>query len=207
MRKDKTFFFGTYSGLRQREATFLNTAVVPSALDRAGDFSKSRTAPVDPLTRRPFPDGAIPADRFDPTARRILNDYIPQANLAGNFFQAQLPNPFDSDEFVLKVDHALPASHQLTASYFTNAGTNIQGPSGNLPWSTQHYTWRQHNANIGDTWVAGPSIVNQFRLTYVRNFGGRNLMPEISLGDLGSRFQIQGTKALPQIGVSGYFTL
>ena len=39
--KDKTFFFASYSGLRQEETYYRNTAVVPTALERAGDFSQS----------------------------------------------------------------------------------------------------------------------------------------------------------------------
>jgi MFS family permease len=53
-------------------------------------------------------------------------------------------------------------------------------------------------------WLVGPTMVNQFRLTYVRNFGGRLNLPDISLGDLGSTFNIQGPKSLPAINVSGF---
>lgn len=50
-------------------------------------------------------------------------------------------------------------------------------------------------------------MVNEARVTYVRNFGGRLNTPDISLGDLGSNFEIQGPPSLPQIRVSGYFAL
>ena len=49
--------------------------------------------------------------------------------------------------------------------------------------------------------------MNQFWLTYTRNFGGRLNTPQTSLGDLGSTFNVQGPPALPQITVTGYFTL
>ena len=50
IKRDRTFFFGTYSGLRQTTQTFLNTAIVPTAQERTGDFSASaRSRP----TRRP----------------------------------------------------------------------------------------------------------------------------------------------------------
>ena len=39
LQRDKTFFFVSYSGLRQTTSTFLNTAIVPTALERTGDFS------------------------------------------------------------------------------------------------------------------------------------------------------------------------
>src|SRR5207245_1378717 len=71
IRKDRTFFFVSYAGLRQRTSMFKNDAVVPSALERAGDFSQSTRKPTDPLTGQPFPNNQIPASRFDPAALRI----------------------------------------------------------------------------------------------------------------------------------------
>src|SRR5207253_7925081 len=68
IRKDKTFFFGTYSGLRQITNQFYNSSVVPTALERAGNFSQSKPLPTDPLTKQAFPGGIIPIGRFDPTA-------------------------------------------------------------------------------------------------------------------------------------------
>jgi hypothetical protein len=47
--RDRTFFFFGYSGLRQRQSNFANTAEPPTELERQGDFSKSRqTKPKDP---------------------------------------------------------------------------------------------------------------------------------------------------------------
>src|SRR5688500_9543029 len=51
---DQTFFFTTYSGLRQTTNTFLNTAIVPTPQERTGDFRASRTLPNDPATGQPF---------------------------------------------------------------------------------------------------------------------------------------------------------
>ncbi|MCI0421325.1 MAG: TonB-dependent receptor, partial [Acidobacteria bacterium] len=203
--KDRTFYFASYSGLRQRQVDFENSAIVPTSLERQGNFSASRDKPIDPLTRQPFPNAIIPLDWFDPAAKRVLDQYVPQANLPGNFFEVTQPHPLDSDEFQLKVDHALSPSHQLTGSYFLNKGKDIEALQGDLPWAKREFTWKQQNFNIGDTWTANPTTVNQLRLTYVRNFGGRLNLPATSLGDLGSRYQIQGPKALPELTVTGYF--
>ncbi len=45
VRKNKTFFFGTYSGLRQITSSVLNGAIVPTPLERGGNFSQSKIAP------------------------------------------------------------------------------------------------------------------------------------------------------------------
>ncbi len=207
VRKDKTFFFGSYSGLRQRENAFDNSAIVPTSLERTGNFSASAKKPRNPVNNQLYPGGMIPITQFDPTARGILDDSIPEANSPGNVFQAQTPVPTDSDEYVAKVDHTISDSQQLAASYFTNRGHNTQTLAGNLPWSSRTFAWNQQNFNVGHTWLLSPSAVNQLRLTYVRNFGGRLNTPQTSLGDLGSKFTIQGPPSLPQITVNGYFTL
>lgn len=207
IRKDKTFFFGTYSGLRQITNQFFNSAVVPTALERAGNFSQSKPLPTDPQTKQPFPGGMIPMGRFDPTALNILNKFIPLANAPGNVLQATVPNPYNTDEYLAKVDHALTEKHELSLSYFETSGRTVTQPSGNTPWSVEQFTWRQHNANASDTWSINPSTVNQFWLSYTRNFGGRLNLPQMSLGDLGSKFKVQDTPSLPQITVNGYFTL
>lgn len=206
IRKEKTFYFGSYSGLRQIESSTAGAASVPTALERQGDFSQSKVAPIDPLTGKVFPGGLIPLSRFDPTALNILNKYVPLANAPNSTFLTTLPKPYNSDEFLVKVDHALTSSQNLSFSYFETSG-NQTGPVGSPLWSSQRFDWRQHNANASYTAILSPSLVNQFWVNYTRSFGGRLNLPAISLHDLGSQFQVQGTPSLPQVTVTGYFTL
>jgi len=212
IRKDKTFFFFSYSGLRQTTSTFLNGAIVPTALERTGDFSQSTSKPIDPATGKVFVcngvTGMICPDRLDTVAMKIINTYIPTSNVAGNKWQGYVPSPYDTDDVLIKIDHQLTAAHRLTGSYFETGGTNtVRAGTGNLPWGSQEFDWRQHDANLSDIWVIGPNRINQAWFTYTRNFGGRLNVPQTSLGDLGSTFAIQGTPSLPQITVSNYFTL
>ena len=76
-----------------------------------------------------------------------------------------------------------------------------------MPWVDRAFKWNQYNYNASDTWIVSPSMINEFRIAYIRNFGGRVDLPQISLGDLGSKYQIQGTPSLPQIQVTGRFNL
>ena len=55
--------------------------------------------------------------------------------------------------------------------------------------------------------MASNNKINQVWFSFNRNYGGRLNLPETSLTDLGSSAIIQGAPALPQITVSGYFTL
>src|SRR5262245_16362358 len=108
-KKDQTFFFLSYSGLRQEETYYRNTAVVPTALERAGDFSQSALKPRDPVTGQPFPGGIIPASRFDVTAKNIQDKYVPMSNLPNNFYEVRRPDPVSTDEGTLKLDHRINA--------------------------------------------------------------------------------------------------
>ena len=78
--------------------------------------------------------------------------------------------------------------------------------TGNIPWVDRDFAWKQHNVNLAHTWTLGPSMFNQLRGTYVRQFGARVNNPATSLADLSSKFTPQGDPTLPRLTVSGYFT-
>ncbi|HYJ86516.1 MAG TPA: carboxypeptidase-like regulatory domain-containing protein, partial [Pyrinomonadaceae bacterium] len=212
IKRDKTFFFASYSGLRQTTSTFLSGAIVPTALERAGNFTASGTKPIDPATGASFVCNGVThvicPNRIDPVSRKIIDTYIPLSNVAGSRWQGNVPSPFNTNEFLGKMDHQLNADHRLTVSYFITQGSNtVRAGGGNLPWGSQQFKWRQHNVNLSDVWLVSANKINQVWLTYTRNFGGRLNLPATSLGDLGSAFTIQGEPSLPQITVNGFFQL
>jgi Carboxypeptidase regulatory-like domain len=211
--RDKTFFFASYSGLRQRRPVFANTALPTTAAERNGVFpgpirdpQKAGACTAADQTAC-FPNNTIPVSRSDPTAVRILNDFIPLPNLPNGAYETQETRPLDTDEIQFKLDHALSSAHQWMGSYFFQTGSDIEPMRGNLPWVKRAFTWKQHNLNLDDVWTISPAMINQFRITYVRLFGGRLNTPEKSLGDLGSKFNVQGPPTLPQIQVAGRFNL
>ncbi len=131
---------------------------MPTALERIGDFSASTTKPVDPATGQTFVCngvvGVICANRIDPVAAKIINNNIPAANVPGNIWQGYVQSPFDSDELLVKIDHQINGAHRFTGSYFVTGGTNtVAAGTGNLPWASQQFNWRQHNVNLSDTWI------------------------------------------------------
>jgi hypothetical protein len=206
--KNKTFYFGSYSGLRERTTIFKNDATPLTASERLGDLSASGgTAPVDPLNNNiAFPDRLIPVSRFDPVAKKVTDTYIPLPN-TGARFEVQIAHPRDTDDVTIKMDHNLNTAHRLTGSIFYSTGVDAVGLIGNLPWVTRSFEWDQYNYNASDTWIVTPSKINEFRVAYIRNFGGRINFPQMSLGDLGSQFKIQGVPSLPVLNVAGRFNL
>jgi outer membrane receptor protein involved in Fe transport len=217
--KNRTFFFFSYGGLRNRTTVFANTATPFTTQERTGDLSLTGgTAPKDPTTGAPFPGKIIPVSRFDPVAARLIGctdpvgvsttkPCIPLPNLPGGLYEAQVVRPTDQDDTTSKFDHTLTQKHQLSVSWFRVSGTDLIPLLGNMPWVTRDFLFHQNNVNAGDTWMIGPTTVNQFHVQYMRNFGGRVNLPDLSLGDLGSTFQIQGTPSLPQISVAGRISL
>jgi len=213
--KSKTFFFASYSGLRQEETYYRNTAVVPTALERAGDFSQSSLKPRDPMTGVAFPGSIIPTARFDLAAKAIQDKFVPLSNLPNNFYEVRAPDPIQTDEGTFKLDHQISATQSLALSYFYQTGTDTQPLSGtaqsqsgggNIPWVDRDFKWNQHNINLAHTWTLSPTTINQLRGTYVRQFGARVNSPTTSLGDLNSKFTIQGDPTLPRLTVTGFFT-
>lgn len=232
--KDKTFFFFSYGGLRQITTSFLNSGVVPTGAQRGGDFSanlptqsgaitsctqKLNAADTqagnfivcNPVTRKPLAGNIIPKGMLDPTVQNLVNTNgtlpsIPLPNAADNYFQGYVTLPYNTDEYLLKVDHNFSPNHRFSGEVFENGGVNTANAGGNLTWSKQNYVFRQWNAVLSDTYTFNPNWVNEAWLSYARNLGGRVNAPAVPIGDYGSAFRVQGTPSLPQIGVSGYFT-
>ncbi len=220
IKKDKTFFFVSYQGLRQLSSFFFTGATVPTAAERTGDFTGVVTALPSQYTCGS--STVVCPSLLDPVAQKLLNPTnaavafptIPVANVGTTGWQGTTASPYNPDEFIVKLDHNLTSNQRLSGSYFYTSGTNevpplnsTSGqPNGNIPWAVQQFNWRQQNLNISDTWTATPSLVNQVWLGYTRNFGGRLNLPATSLADLGSEFTIQGPHSLPQITVTGFFT-
>lgn len=97
--RDRLFFAYSYEGIRQSIPDPFTTSI-PTAAQRAGDFSQTRLANgqlqiiYDPLTTRPNPNGAglirdpfpgniIPANRINPVARAALA-FLPAPNAPGD---------------------------------------------------------------------------------------------------------------------------
>lgn len=133
--KDRTFFFVSYEGTRERRSvTSVQTA--PNAAWLRGDFSNLLSQNIltyDPATLRcetfprgvrstipisgtcpantravtdPFPGNIIPQSRINPIARQIAT-FVPAANIPGTLegYVARGINRPDRDQYLTKLDH------------------------------------------------------------------------------------------------------
>jgi hypothetical protein len=219
VKHDRAFFFFSYAGLRQTVGQFLSGGVVPTTLERQGDFTQSKVIPNLPGTKTKVDGtnsspncqapkvGCVPSSILDPTAANIIGKYIPLPNSANNSWTGFFTGPTNQDEYLGKYDQVLGDKDHLSATYFyLNTTQNANGSStANLLWDINQSFSKQQNLNLSDVHTFGPTTINQVWFNFTRVAGGRVNLPQISLGDLGSNFTIQGPKALPNINVSGYF--
>ena len=224
IRRDKTFFFGSYAGVRQTDASLISGSIVPTSLERAGNFTASLgTRPIDPLTGTNFVCNGVKdvicPNRIDAASLAILN-YVPAANTTVNSsagprasWTGYSPAPFIQDDFLIKVNHAINPKHSMYVTYFMTAGnTSTIAASGSLaalvyPYADLVQTWRQQNAIVNENWLVSPRIVNNLWASYTRMHNTRSDLPATSLSNLSSTFAIQGPPSLPKLTVTGYFGL
>lgn len=219
VKHDKAFFFFSYAGLRQTVGQFLSGGVVPTSLERQGDFTQSAVIPNYPGTKTKVDGtnsspncqvakvGCVPSSLLDPTAANIINKYIPLPNSANNAWTGFFTGPTNQDEYLGKYDQVIGDKDHLAVTYFyLNTTQNAYG-NGNLIWDINQSYSKQQNANVNDVHTFSPTTVNEVWLGFTRVAGGRVNLPAVSLGDLGSNFTIQGPKALPELTVSGYFSV
>src|SRR5262245_18317405 len=108
IRKDKTFFFADYEGLRlPLQQVLVNS--VPSLALRRGDLSVYPTQIRD-VDGTPFPGNQIPMSRISPVSLGVLQYLFPPPNAGApnaiaNNYVTNLPTPISSNQGDLRVDH------------------------------------------------------------------------------------------------------
>ena len=121
---NRLFWFFSYDYLRTKNVTGANRYTMPTALERAGDFSQTTTTTgalipiIDPLTHAPFPGNKIPTNRIDRTGAAMMNLFpLPNAvdPTGQRQYNAEFVNPFEQPRHdrILRVDY--PISSKATA--------------------------------------------------------------------------------------------
>ncbi|MCX6607441.1 MAG: carboxypeptidase regulatory-like domain-containing protein, partial [Acidobacteria bacterium] len=190
VRKNKTFFFFSFEGRRERDP-IQGLFTVPTALERSGDFSQSLRlisgTPTlvrifDPSTTRivngrpfrdAFPNNIVPANRQNPIALRVLTDFplanrpgVPVSNLHNYFFKDQ--QKYSRDLYSGRVDHFFNDRHRLF--FRLNSQSNLQDNPGKIVQFADTTSVKDTFGNIGldDTYQLTPRLSNVFRYSYTR---------------------------------------
>jgi outer membrane receptor protein involved in Fe transport len=69
----------------------LQTAQMPTAAERLGDFSQSAVPVIDPETGQPFSGNIVPTDRLSPQAQALLSLYPDPNFIGGSRYNYQVP--------------------------------------------------------------------------------------------------------------------
>ena len=137
--KDKLHFFASQEWNRELRGT-VRAAFVPTAAERAGDFSGpgisgcTNAIPVDPLTGAPFPGNKIPANRISRGGQLYLNLYplpntTPGAGSCNNWVDS-LNAPLNWRQENVRLDWSLSNTTRLMLRYTQDSWTN-NSPSVN----------------------------------------------------------------------------
>lgn len=195
--KNKTFFFGDYQGVRQREGrTWVST--VAAAPLRSGDFSGTSQIIYDPATwdpvtrtRQPFPGNRIPANRINPVSANVLK-FMPFPTGAINSLGQGIVNSSSvirrtQDSFDVKIDHQASEKDFVGGRFsWGRAHARIPGAWTDLPGdapaaqggalqqagASQYLPANVSNpaANLGLQWIRNfsPTTINEARISWMR---------------------------------------
>jgi len=225
LRRDRTFFFTNYEGLRIRQS-ITNTTLLPPLALRNGNFSginplsgKPFPAIIDPQTGQAFQGNLIPPSRIDPVSRAILAKVpLPNMPLAppGENNNLNLGRRrVSSDQFLARLDHQLTPRHQLFGRFLlfnseqlfpfvpNSFAQNPSAPPGFGTWKDD--TGR--NLALGLTSAFRPTLLNDWRFGYAFYSGTKEAQNIHSnfLEPLGiTRAPGATNHGIPAINVPGY---
>ncbi|HEY3157558.1 MAG TPA: TonB-dependent receptor [Vicinamibacterales bacterium] len=186
--RDRTFFWFATEDYRNVSTRNSPAIVLPTAAERRGDFSQTRSgnSPViiyDPLTRQPFPNNQIPANRISPIAAKILTYVpLPQRDVddgATNYSsQAVLTDPPTGLQqlYSVKLEHKITEKVSLTGFYLYNrtdepCANYIAGQTDpNRFIDTADYVLKRRPqiVAINNTWVLSDNSVMALRFGWTR---------------------------------------
>ncbi|HUQ92814.1 MAG TPA: carboxypeptidase-like regulatory domain-containing protein [Bryobacteraceae bacterium] len=178
--RNKLFFFGTFEGERQRQPAII-TPNVPTTLMRAGNFSQLTTPIRNPFEGgTPFADNMIPASLINQGALRWQNRFYPlpnfgAANLTNANYRDSVPQQIRHDQFDVRFDYALRSNNNLYARVSYKRSEPKVLDSG-LPADLTGYRVQVRMARqvaISDSWTITPTLINEFKAGFARNFNPR----------------------------------
>lgn len=184
IRKDKTFFFLYYEGLRNRQGE-TSSATVPTAAERTGDFSGICTEGftggicnnpqhqlINEFNGTPFPDNQIPF--INPISSNLL-PFFPLPNnpaLGPNGFTATQTLSQNYDQFGTRIDHYLTSRDVLNFRYSFTQGNTLDPLStsgANVPGFPVGEDQRAQNFVAQETHTFSPTLTGLVRFTFMRN--------------------------------------
>jgi hypothetical protein len=226
IRKNRLFYFLSYDGTRQRQGSG-NFYTVPTAVQKAGDFSGVSNVIYDPQTgaadgsgRLPFAGNKIPTNRIDPIALKLESFYLspnvtasnPNVNnffaaggpiLSRNFFDTKINFTANDKETIWGKYGRMWATSGGKAVFGIAGGPGLGGSDPGLGHTLIQV------GTIGHTHTFSPTLILDGVLGYQRQ--GQSVIPNDFGTNYGQQFGIPNTNGpdprqsgFPNISISGY---
>ena len=192
--QNKLFWFGSFQRLWDRREAGSSQTTVPSAAQRAGDFtalSATVRNPTNPITNAEFTDASgapcvsgnrIAAGCISPVARTLLDRFVPTSP-TGTVVTLQ-PAPRDHAVYMTRVDYNLSRDNQLYAHFFADRSDSLSG-SGNLAYVNQSLFSDVNQFGISDSHIFSPRLLNEATFSYLTSRSGGGATETIAPRDLG----------------------
>jgi hypothetical protein len=167
IQKDKTFFFGTYEGMRQGRANPV-VATVPTVAAKHGILPGLPPFQVNPVMQRfvnlyPDPNGT---DFGDGTA----------------YYFSSPVQPTNEDYFMIRVDHQISDKMSIFGRYSFDNDENMVPEYMNLPTFREQDQARRQYSTFQVLNTLQPNVVNSFRFAFNRTFQYFDDVPNQALG-------------------------
>ena len=175
--KDKTFFFLSYEGLRQRQGLTINQHVLTDA---------DRTGVTNAVSQQ-------------------LLQFIPRANTGTDTFVGSAVAPVDIDQGTADVSHNFSSNDRLHFYYAYQRDLRIEPTlqGNNIPGFGDTRSSARQIMTINETHSFSPTLLNEFRVGFNRihiTFAPNNLADPSALGIQNGK---SGNVGLPQISIQG----
>jgi hypothetical protein len=215
--RNRTFFFGSWEGRRERRAQS-DLAIVPTAEERQGIFDPRLVIVRDPATNQPFPGNRIPTERFDSTAQRML-ELWPMPNFAGlgtrqNFIRNP-PWNTTRDQIDGRMDHNFSDNDKVFGRLSLNRFDMFRGSVFDPPARGGQNNDRAFDDNdarsaaFSYTRVLRPTLINEFRYGFSRQKVDKRELSQEPMAQVNERYGIRGLPAhdrlfgLPMFSLGG----
>jgi outer membrane receptor protein involved in Fe transport len=219
IRRQKTFFFLSYEGLRSIE-DLAGDAVVLTQAQREGAFptGPGSTPIVNPFTGVQYPNNNI-SGSLDPVSVSLINKYMPLPNQSGavNYSGDSLGN-LTVNQGIARIDQYFSDKDRLFVHYI-HAFRNFPDTDLNYNFT---FTGTYPMTNIGLQWIHtfSPTLLNELRLgTNLENVSQLSTLTNTTftiaslgiegflIGGPGGRPQTPSQEGFPNLDISGYMAM
>jgi hypothetical protein len=170
----RLFFFYSIDDTQLKNPQIVRRFTMPTSLERAGDFSQTRTSsgaliPIrDPLTGQNFPGNVIPSGRANPQALALMS-LLPMPNTTGvgyNFAVQEASIPHPRRQHLTRLDFRPTDKDSIAFKYQTwytrSVGHNVAGASARWGLVRQRYDFTADQAKLDYTRIINPTTVFEF---------------------------------------------